>query len=166
MRHIFISFQCPKIHRCAPVVPCSKLVTSVSEMDKQCELQASSSSRFCLILNHYQSVALVISVEHSTITKALLHWLCLRNTQPLPTWIKRFLLPPPPALSWRLISIVSCGTRGLKTGITRSIKGSCDTNRNLRDPTKALVGSQNFKLCDRLQNKNSEPKARLWLQKK
>ena len=73
---------------------------------------------------------------------------------------------PPPAFSWRLISIVSCGTRGLKSGITRSIKGSCDTNRNLRDPTKALVGSQNFKLHDRLQNKNSEPKARLWLQKK
>ena len=64
--------------------------------------------------------------------------------------------------------------------ITRPIKGSCDTNRNLRDPTKALGGSQNFKLRDRLQNKNSEPKssalapkknnqnkkARLWLQKK
>merc|ERR1712001_1480 len=67
--------------------------------------------------------------------------------------------PHPPALSWRLISIVSCGTRGLKTGITRSVKGSCDTNRNLRDPTKALGGSQNFKLRDRLQNKNSEPKS-------
>ena len=43
--------------------------------------------------------------------------------------------------------------------ITRPIKGSCDTNRNLRDPTKALGGSQNFKLRDRLQNKNSEPKS-------
>ena len=61
---------------------------------------------------------------------------------------------PPP-----LNSIVSCRNRGLKTAITRPIKGSCDTNRNLRDPTKALVGSQNFKLRDRLQNKNSEPKS-------
>ena len=68
----------------------------------------------------------------------------------------------------------------LKTAITRPIKGSCDTNRNLRDPTKALAGFENFKLRDRLQNKNSEPKSsalapiknnqsqksRLWLQKK
>merc|ERR1712001_761010 len=104
---------------------------------------------FCGTLNHYQSITLVMSEAHSTITNV---------DEDIPV--------PPPAFSWRLISIVSCGTRGLKSGITRSIKGSCDTNRNLRDPTKTLVGSQNFKLHDRLQNKNSEPKARLWLQKK
>ena len=62
VRHTSISFQYPKFCSCAPVVPCSKLVTSVSEMDKQCELKASSSSRFCLILNHYKSVTLVMSV--------------------------------------------------------------------------------------------------------
>ena len=87
-----------------------------------------------------------MSEEHSTITNV---------DEEIPS----YLLPPPLAFSGRLISIVSCRNRGLKTDITRPIKRSCDTNRNIRDPTKALVGSQNFKLRDRLQNKNSEPKS-------